>query len=573
MIKKDGDVYPMEDVQEIKLCLPGYVKIPADISQYSKEENTLLLLIGINAVEIVKNEYVNKDQAKINQEIERKIRDSYSRLVLEKDRKYQELEEVNVNLKKTFEDATMTTMSNYCEKIQEKIYHENTKIAGSYERQLEGVRDELKKYQEKLQVLEKENTKLGEQLHYSEKEYHARLEMERFNIKKQTEGEMNATVEDYKKKIDDMKEFVNQYEIQMMRTENQKIQDLGQQCRALQDELMKTKMEYNEFVMKIECEKNEKLSTTVEQNATMLQESMKMIEDLKKQKNTSNILKGIDGENYVYNLFVEVFGDFEDFDIKKTASTPHSADMLMSFKQFSVLVDSKNYSNGVDKKEIVKLEKDISNNKHVKIAWLVSLNTSINGFSKYPVMYDIKDNVCYCYINSLCKQENPQHFIKSVWYSCCFVFEKILNVPSGEELLEKYVKNEERIKVLVDKLMKKSKERYATMKQLTENFDETDAMLREILSGEIMSVHEIHLRTIRTWWEKNIVPVENGLIKSKKIYEAFIRDDAHQDCGINFEQFKHIIKEMVAAENIIATKTARGDYTLKGVGLPGVVCN
>ena len=538
----------MEDSQDITLHIPSYVKLPVDIRDFSKEENTLLLMIGINAVLLVKNEYVNKDQEKVNQEIEKKIRDTYSRIVLEKDRKYQELEELNVTLKKTFEDATMTTMTTYCE----KIYIENAKLAD---------------YQEKIHVLEKENMKMSEQLHHRENEYKNRLEIERFNIMKQVEGEMKVTLDDYKRKIDEMREFNSQSEIQTIRKENQKIHELGEQCRVLQDELMKTRTIYNDFVMKIENEKHEKLCNTVEKNETMLQESMKMIEELKKQKNTSNLLKGTDGENYLYNLFVDIFGDFEDFDIKKTASTPHSADMLVTFKQFSILVDSKNYSNGVDKKEIVKLEKDISNNKHIKVAWLVSLNTPINGFSKYPVMFDIKNNVCYCYINSLCKHENPRQFMRTIWYSCHFLFEKILNMPCGEELLEKYVKNEERIRLLVDKMMKKSKERYATLKQLTENFDETDKDLREILSGEIMSVHEIHIITLKAWWNENIVTVENGSMKSKKIFDAFIRHENNKDCGINFDSFKHIVKEIVNAADIVAGKTGKSDYTILGVGL------
>lgn len=537
----------MENSLDITLSIPSYVKLPVDIREFSKEENALLLMIGINAVLLVKNEYVNKDQEKVNQKIEKKIRDTFSLIVLEKDRKYKELEELNMTLKHTFEDATMTTITNYCE----KIHIENAKLAD---------------YQEKIHVLEKENMKIVEQLHHRENEYKNRLEIERFNIMKQVEGDMKITLDDYKRKIDEMRESNNQSEIMSMRKENQKIHDLGEQCRFLQDELMKTKTIYNDFVMKIENEKHEKLCSTVEKNETMLQESMKMIEELKKQKNTSNILKGTDGENYLYNLFVDIFGDFEDFDIKKTASTPHSADMLVTFKQFSILVDSKNYSNGVDKKEIVKLEKDISNNKHIKVAWLVSLNTPINGFSKYPVMFDIKNNVCYCYINSLCKHENPRQFMRTIWYSCHFLFEKILNMPSGEELLEKYVKNEERIRLLVDKMMKKSKERYATLKQLTENFDETDKDLREILSGEIMSVHEIHIITLKAWWNENIVKVENGSMKSKKIFDAFIRHENNKDSGINFESFKHIVKEIVNMADIVAGKTGKSDYTILGVG-------
>ena len=169
----------MENSLDITLCIPSYVKLPVDIREFSKEENALLLMIGINALLLVKNEYVNKDQEKVNQEIEKKIRDTFSLIVLEKDRKYKELEELNMTLKHTFEDTTMTTITNYCE----KIHIENAKLAD---------------YQAKIHVLEKENMKIAEQLNHRENEYKNRLEIERFNIMKQVEDDMKVTLDDYK---------------------------------------------------------------------------------------------------------------------------------------------------------------------------------------------------------------------------------------------------------------------------------------------------------------------------------------------------------------------------------------
>ena len=137
-------------------------------------------------------------------------------------------------------------------------------------------------------------------------------------------------------------------------------------------------------------------------------------------------------------------------------------------------------------------------------------------------MYDIKDNVCYCYINSLNKNENPQHFLKTIWFCCSFIFEKILNVESGEELLNKYKKNEIRIKNIVDKMLKKSKERTATLLQLKDNFDETERDLKELLNDEIITVFEEQTEIIKNWWNKNIKKQENRKLKSKKIYEKFV---------------------------------------------------
>jgi hypothetical protein len=147
------------------------------------------------------------------------------------------------------------------------------------------------------------------------------------------------------------------------------------------------------------------------------------------------------------------------------------------------------------------------------------------------------------------------------------LFEKILNVGSEEILLEKYMKNEERIKMLVEKMMKRSKERYATLKQLTENFDETDQDLREILTGEVISVHEIYVDVVKTWWGKHIIADETASLKTKKLYEMFSKDEqSTNECSINFDVFKQVIKDMLEPGKVVGGgKTGRGDYTIMGV--------
>ena len=478
------------DYQEVTLRIPISASFPPELATFSPEETVLALLLGTNAVQIVKQDYAGKDPDQQHAALTQRIRDTYDQLVLEKDQKLREWEDAHVLLKKNFEEASLKLMTTYCDKVQENIDRDNNKISGFYEKQLENLNAEIRRQQVK---------------------------------------------------IDELKE-----------------------------ELMRAKVAQTEYAVQIEHEKNRALSDAVKKNENLLQESLVMMEELKKQKNVSSSSRGLEGETYTYNLLLDVFSDFEDFDIKNTAATPHSADMLLTFKDFSVLVDSKNYSYGVDKKEVAKLEKDLANNQHVKIAWLVSLNTPINGFSKYPVMYDIKDNVCYCYINALCKHENPRQFIRDVWYACQFLFDKFLNAPSEEAQLDKYVKNEERIRVLVGKMMKRSKERGAMLKQLTENFDETDRDLREILTGEVVSVQEMYAEVVRTWWDKHVIEDTASSLKSKKIYDAFAKDDGGR--GVSFDAFKQIVRGMLPADKMVVLESkggrpSRADWTIVGVKL------
>jgi hypothetical protein len=595
--------------KEIIVRIPKYTILPDDINEFTEQENLLMLLIGINTILILRKEKIDNDLCK---EIEERIKNSYQKIIDDREQENTELNNINNSLKKSFEETSIKTLNNCYEKIQDGISKETKNISFFYEKQLECQRNEIHEYQDKINnlnselmqikidmskqleieiskrleykenIIEKQSNNLREfqeritELEktviklenlriYSEKDYSNKLELEIQKLLIQKETQYNSIVDKYKITIDELKEKISKNEINYSSIENEKNKELIEKCKILQEELLQIKTKYNEYNLTIEKERNEKLNNVIQKNEYLLQESKNTIEELKKEKNMSNTLKGDIGENYLFELLIDTFNDFENFNIENKSKISHSADILLEFNNFSILIDSKNYTNGVGKKEIKKLNDDINNNKHIKIAWLVSLHTPINGFSKYPVMYDIKDNVCYCYINSLCKHENPKYFLRTIWYACSFLFERILNVDTGELLLEKYKKNENRIKNIVDKMLKKSKERIATLKQLTDNFDETERDLKEILSDEIVSVYEVHSEIVKNWWINNIKFQENSKLKTKDIYEIFINNENNKNSGINIDSFKYIIKDIVEPANIITGKTNKADYVILNV--------
>lgn len=616
----------MDISQEIKLKLPANINLPVDITKLSNEEIYLILLIGINVFVSFKDNF-HQDQEQIKKEISKKIEDSYQKIITEYEREKRELSEVNMALKRTFEEETLKTRDNYYEKIQEGIQYEIKNISSIYENQIKYLNNELKKYQDKIDILqddliktkintekaiidgvqsskvdiedqirkqldlkytailkqnesyqietqkyqthinelEKKIIQLREQQTYNEKEHTNHIELEINKRLKEKEVEFQNILDDYKNKIDQLKETIIQNEIEKKEIENKNMRELTHKCQELQENITKIKTEYSEYIVSIEKEKNENLNSKFEQNDILLKQSLQAIDELKKQKNANNYDKGKSGELYVKDLLQDSFYDFENFTIENTASKSHSGDYIMKFKQFSVIVDSKNYTNTVEKREIVKLEKDIANNSHIKVAWIISLNTPISGFSTYPVMYEIKNKVCYCYINSLNKQSNPIQFLRLVWYSCLFLFERIICSDTDDNLLEKYKKNENRIKNIIEKMMKKSKERYAIMNQMVQNFDETEKDLRELLSDEMISVQEMHTELVRTWWDKNIKIKENGILKTKAIYELFIKDENNKNSGINIDLFKNILKVLLPNDSIKTGKTIKSDYSILNV--------
>jgi hypothetical protein len=640
-------------LQEIQIKISKYETLPVNIQEFTAEENLLMLLIGINADSTVKKMYINNDICK---EIEQKIKNTYQKIIDDKDHQNKELAHLNDSLKSTFDETMTKTLKTYYDKIQDGVARETQNISALYEKQLlknqerndsltrelseikllteqktndkineirtyhekqvtlhteskdieirkltdeltrikinigkqindeivlnrkqtenevisrlenkeiiiEKQKDELKLCQERVNSLEKTIIKLEDLCSFNEEDHKKQMELEINKLLTKREWEFNSCLEKYKKIIEDLKEKNTKQELQYKIDESQRIINLTEQNKQIHNDFLKAKTDFNNYCISIEKEKKEELATILQKNELLLQESIRTIEELKKEKNMSNTVRGSVGENYILELMKDTFYGFENFEIVNTSKISHSGDFIMNFKNFSILIDSKNYTNGVGKKEVKKLTDDINSNKHIKIAWMVSLNTPINGYSANPVMYDIKDNVCYCYINSLNKNENPHNFLKTIWFCCYFIFERILNVNTDEDLLDKYKKNETRIKNIVEKMLKKSKERFSTLCQLKDNFDETERDLKELLNDEIISIYDQHSKHVKNWWDTNIKTQENHKLKSKQIFHRFMCDDENKNTGISLDAFKCITKGFISDDNIVTTgKTDKGEY-------------
>ena len=61
-------------------------------------------------------------------------------------------------------------------------------------------------------------------------------------------------------------------------------------------------------------------------------------------------------------------------------------DFHLFFEKFNVLVDLKNYSGSVQKKELDKIEHDLSINDTMDFAWLISYESNVSDWNRFPVM-------------------------------------------------------------------------------------------------------------------------------------------------------------------------------------------
>ena len=226
------------------------------------------------------------------------------------------------------------------------------------------------------------------------------------------------------------------------------------------------------------------------------------------------------------------------------------------------MVDTKCFiDTNVPIKDRKKLKFDMTQNSHIKIAWMVSIRNPILKFSKYPFMVDIEDGICYVYINSLAESDNPANLLKIAWHTSSVIFD-LLNQDDDAVLLNKYKKNHIRIRAIMDKMMRKSKERYATLKQLKDNFDDTERDIRDVLNTEIFNIQNSHEELIEKWFKLNLMKVENTKIKTNIIYNLFCECNENKQQGISIDIFKQIIQGMLNENEIVVGKTKQSHTIL-----------
>jgi hypothetical protein len=142
---------------------------------------------------------------------------------------------------------------------------------------------------------------------------------------------------------------------------------------------------------------------------------------LNKNVNKSSISIGDDGEQMFEN-FADTFKDFEGYKIENKAKQGHKGDFHLFFKEFNILVDSKNYSGSVQKKEITKIESDLMINDNMHYAWLVSLNSNICEYNRFPIMTKwITTDMgvkCILFINNLLEHKDPKNILRQAWLIC-----------------------------------------------------------------------------------------------------------------------------------------------------------
>ena len=295
----------------------------------------------------------------------------------------------------------------------------------------------------------------------------------------------------------------------------------------------------------------------------MFERSIAKIDNLTQKRDVASI--GKIGEGQFKGLAINSFRDFDGFQLKEVCAIGGLGDFHLHFKEMTVLVDSKLYTNKVNSTSRDKIRRDLLNNEHIQFAWLVSMDTFIDRFDKAPFMFEwINPQKCICYINNLRGQEEPGELLRSVWYCCKALLQMMTTDASEKGELSVLKEREMKMRDILQKLSKSNRERDTLMTQMRQNFERSDEYVREMLNVETGEVVNKYYGVVAEWWNRNIEEAPTT-IKSTILWTQFKRDIGEQLGDIDTNMFKDILCGFLGEDKVVKSKTKSGALELKGV--------
>jgi hypothetical protein len=330
---------------------------------------------------------------------------------------------------------------------------------------------------------------------------------------------------------------------------------------SLQEEVNKVKEKYD--LMLEEKDRQNQLNRDVFDKAEKL---------LNRTGNKSSISIGDDGEQIFENLS-DTFKDFTGYKIENKAKQGHKGDFHLFFKNFNILIDSKNYTGSVQKKEILKIESDLNANSNMNFAWLVSLNSNICEYNRFPIMtkWISTDNgvKCILMINNLLESKEPRNILRQAWHMCDDFHRLTKKVEKEDGELETYRKNSLIYKKQIENLQERSNELRRSVNTSYNILKHMDNDLLEILSNisdKIIGDKFDISNKIKEWWDLNLEYVnDNNKITSTEIWNKFKKENKEfiLENKLTNDSFKDSITGLVNSSNYVE-KTKKGAIEIIG---------
>lgn len=281
---------------------------------------------------------------------------------------------------------------------------------------------------------------------------------------------------------------------------------------------------------------------------------------INKTSNKSSISIGDDGEQ-IFETLADTFKDFTEYRIENKAKQGHKGDFHLFFKDFNILVDSKNYSGSVQKKEVIKIETDLTTNDNMNFAWMVSLNSNICDYNKFPIMtkWIITDVgvKCILFINNLLEHKEPRNILRQAWAICNDFYKLTKSVDKEDVELEEYREKNLLYKKHIEKLQERAAEirrSVNTTFNILKHVDNDILEMLSLISDKIVNEKFISNNKIKEWWDDNIEYInDENKMTSTEIWNKFKKDNKEYifDNKITIEIFKSEITSIISSSSYI----------------------
>lgn len=282
---------------------------------------------------------------------------------------------------------------------------------------------------------------------------------------------------------------------------------------------------------------------------------------------------GDEGED-TFILLSDTFKDFPGYKLEKKAHQAHKGDIHLFFKDFSVLVDLKNYSGSVQKKELEKIEHDLSINNTMDFAWLISYDSNVSDWNRFPIMYKwiVTDNglKCVIIVNNLNANKNPIDVLRNVW-GITFELHKMMNKTKVEDTDIQEIKDRDynvvqKIKT-AQKRLSELRRSIMSMSQITKDIENDILDALSLMSNEIVKNECDKNEKIKEWWDLNLVYDENdeNKLTSTEIWMKFKKDNKEyvDENKLLIEDLKNYVKIFIDIDKYVE-KSKKGSLELVG---------
>jgi hypothetical protein len=382
-----------------------------------------------------------------------------------------------------------------------------------------------------------------------------KLEMDLLVQKSLTENTIEQTRKIYESQINRLQE-------KLVELTNNLTENLNNNKYKIQQEIDKEKDKY-----KILMENKEKQVLRITENYE------KILQQQVETKSSKKI--GDEGEdNFV--LLSETFKDFLGYKIEKKSHIAHKGDFHLFFDRFNVLVDLKKYSGIVQKKEIEKIEHDLSMNDTMDFAWLISYDSNVSEWNRFPIMFKwIMTNMglkCIVIVNKLNAHNNPMEILRMVWNMTYEIYVMLKNTKDNEnnELLKQ---TEERDYAMIQKIKtihKKSsdmKRNALSMLQISKDIEDDLLDTISLFTNEMSKKNIDKGIKVEEWWNENYVKTDNKDLKltSTEIWTKYKKENRQfiEDNNLTTDVFRDYLKDIIDGTNYVE-KSKRGVIEIVG---------